>query len=278
MIRVRDEEDWIAKSLLSLNEFADEVVVVNNNSADFTLEEIERVKKQLKYKLIVENETSDDICQVSNHALSLTSYHWIFRWDSDFIAYTSGNRNIKYLREYLLSLNPRKYYLIYPHTFSFAGDLFHVKTGKETNSEGYIHNWHPKLKYVKKRKFESLQIPFFYKIMRLRKIYFVHIGSAKPLKKILYRFFWLYWQQHLAEFPEIDQFISAKSQQDWDGLEPEKIAVKEFRRLILPLRKFEKAEFGDYPELMKKDIENPQFKIIYKNGKPYSRTDFEEFD
>jgi glycosyltransferase involved in cell wall biosynthesis len=276
MIRVRDEEVWIAKSLLSLNEFADEVVVLNNNSVDHTLDEIEKIRKKLKYELKLVNETSNDICEVSNHALSLTYYRWIFRWDSDFIAYTSGARYIKKLREYLLNLNSKKHYLIFPTTFSFAGDLFHVKTGKETNSEGYIHTWHPKLNYVKKGKFESLQVPFFFKLKRLRDVFFVHIGSAKPLRKILHRFFWLYWQFHLDEFPEIDQYIEHEATQKWNGIKPEEIAIKEFRRLILPLRKFEKMEFGEYPELMKNDLKKPKLKMIYKDGKPFSRTDFKD--
>ena len=278
MIRVRDEEEWIAKSLLSLNEFADEVVVVNNNSTDRTLIEIEQVKEQLKYKLIVEDEPSDDICKVSNHALSLTSYRWIFRWDSDFIAYTSGNRNIKFLREYLLSLNSGKHYLIFPLTFSFAGDLFHVKTGKETNSEGYVHTWHSKLEYIKKGKFESLRIPFFYKIKRLKEIYFVHIGSAKSIKRLLYRFFWLFWLKERDKFATIDEFIIHISKEKWNGLSPEKITIQKFRDLILPIRKFEIKEFGEYPQIMKEEIANPKYKVVYKNGEPFSRVDFEKFD
>lgn len=277
MIRVRDEEEWIAKSLLSLNEFADEVVVVNNNSTDRTLTEIEKVKEQLKYKLIVEDETSDDICKVSNHALSLTSCRWIFRWDSDFIAYTSGERNIKLLREYLLSLNSGKHYLIFPLTFSFAGDLFHVKTGKEFNSEGYIHTWHRKLEYIKKGKFESLQVPFFYKIKRLKEIYFIHIGSAKPIRRLLYRFFWLFWQNELNNYSKIDDFIAHISHERWNDLSPEKIAIQKFKDLILPIRKYEIKEFGEYPQIMKEEVANPKYKVVYKNGESFSRTDFEKY-
>ncbi len=278
MIRVRDEEDWIAKSLLSLNEFADEVVIVNNNSSDCTLTEIEHVRKQLRFKLIVENEVSDDICKVSNHALFLTSYRWIFRWDSDFIAYTSGNQNIKYLRNYLLSLNSKRHYLIFPLTFSFAGDLFHVKTGRETNSEGYIHTWHPQLKYVTRGKYEVLHVPFFYKIKRLSKIYFIHIGTAKPIKKLLYRFFWFPWKKELEKYSMIDNYIAHISHEKWNDFSPEKIAIQKFRDLILPIRKYDTKEFGKYPKILKDDILTPKLRIIYKNGEPFSRSDFEESD
>lgn len=276
MIRVKNEEEWIALSLLSLNEFADEVIVVNNNSTDNTLTEIEKVRAKLKYDLIVKSESSNDICKVSDHALKLTNYRWIFRWDSDFIAHTTGKQNIKFLREYLLSLNPKRHYLIYPLTFSFAGDLFHVKTGSETNSEGYIHTWHPKLRYAKKGKFEILKVPYYYKIKRISDYYFAHIGSAKPLHKILHRFFWLYWQFHLNEFSTIDEYIENESREKWNGVAPELIAAKEFKRLILPVRKFKVEEFGDYPEIMREKLVDPKFKITYKDGEPFSRRDFTE--
>jgi len=276
MIRVRDEDEWIAKSLLSLNEFADEVVVVNNNSTDDTLGEIERVRNKLKYRLIVEDEVSGDICKVSNHALLLTSYRWIFRWDSDFIAHTSGERNIKNLRNHLLGLNPKKHYLIFPITFSFAGDLFHVKTRSETNSEGYIHTWHSKLKYVTKGKYEVLWVPLFYKIRRILEINFIHIGTAKPLKKLLYRFFWFPWKKELDKYNRIDDYITHISHDKFNDLNPKKIAIAKFRELILPIRKYNIEEYGEYPEIMKDDIKNPKLRIIYKNGRPFSRNDFEE--
>ncbi len=274
MMRVNNEEKWIAKSLLSLNDFADEVVVVNNNSNDNTWQEIRRVNPELNYKLIVEDESSNDICKISYHALSLTTFRWIFRWDADFIAHTAGDRNIIKLREYLLNLHPRKFYLIFPLTVSFAGDLFHVKTGRETNSEGYIHTWHPNLKYVKRGKFEVLKVPFFFKIKRIRKIFFVHIGSAKSIRKLLHRFFWLYWQDHLDDFPKIEDYIAHELQTRYNNIDPEDFVVQEFRRLILPIRKFQKSEFGDYPELLKDNLQHPDFKVSCKNGEPFGRSDF----
>jgi len=48
--------------------------------------------------------------------------------------------------------------------------------------------------------------------------------------------------------------------------------------LILPIRKFEIKEFGEYPQIMKEEVENPKYKVVYKNEKPFSRVDFEKFD
>ena len=191
MMRVKNEEKWIKASLISLNNFADEVVIVNNASTDSTKIQIEEVADKLKYEVIYRENDNPDICVISNFALSLTSYHWIFRWDGDFIAHTSGKNNIKYLRNYLLSLNPQNFYYIYPLTVSFSGDFFHIRNNHALHSEGYIHSYHPSIKYVFSGKFEVLKIPLFFKILRLKKIYFFHIGTVKTLKRTIYRTYWM---------------------------------------------------------------------------------------
>ncbi len=275
MIRVKNEEECISTSLLSLNDFADEVVIIDNGSTDNTLEEIEKVKSKLSFPVLLHHNSDRDYCNISNEALNLTSHRWIVRWDADFIAFTSGKNNIKILRNYLLSLDQKKYYYIYPLILSLAGDLFHVKTGRELHSEGYIHNYHPSLKYIRKGKFEALHVPIFYKIKRLKDIFFIHIGSAKPLKKLLYRFFWLFWLKEIDKYPDIESFIKKEAKEKWESASLNSIAISKFKELIFPIRKYEIAEFGEYPELLKPRLKKPSFRILYKDGVPFSRTDFE---
>ena len=100
MMRVKNEENWIGLSLRSLKAFADEVVIIDNGSTDNTVKEINKVIPDLPFNVIIERNPSYDICEISNRALALTSFRWIVRWDGDFIAYTSGERNIIGLRKY----------------------------------------------------------------------------------------------------------------------------------------------------------------------------------
>ncbi len=276
MIRVKNEEQWIAVSLSSLKGFADEVIIVDNGSTDHTINEILKVKSSLPFPIILRKNSSPDICQISNEALSLTSYRWIMRWDADFIAYTSGYRNIIKLRKYLLSLNQNNYYLIYPIMINFAGDLFHLQNKYELHSEGYIHTYYPALKYIKRGKFEFLKVPFFFNIKRISTIHFIHIGTAKSLDKLLYRFFWLKWlkEKDFDKYPTVNKFIEKEAKEKWDSASFESIIKKLFYGIICKLKKYDIAEFGDYPELIKQMLKNPPFRIIYKNGKPYSRSDF----
>ena len=278
MIRIKNEADWVAVSLLSLNGFADEVVIINNGSTDNTLKEIEKVRTKLDFPVQIRNDSDPDYCNISNEALKLTSHRWIVRWDADFIAFTSGKNNIKNLRKYLLSLNQKKYYCIYPLILSLAGDLFHVRTGHELHSEGYIHNFHPSMKYIKRGKFEVLKIPFFYKILRINEIEFFHIGSAKSWKKLLYRFYWVKWRKKemYKKYPDLEDYIKVQVEEEFGNTDLKKITSLKFKEYIFPVRKYNINEFGDYPELLKPALKKPSFKITYKDGKPYSRTDFDE--
>jgi glycosyltransferase involved in cell wall biosynthesis len=275
MIRVKNEEDWVGKSLKSIERFADEVIIIENNSDDKTIEKIKEIMTDYAIPIKLYQDKTNDICELSNKALSCTSFRWIFRWDADFIAYISGRRNIINLRNYLLSL-PNKFYLFYPITISFAGDLLHVKKNNEFHSEGYIHTFHKKLKYIKKGRFEVLKVPLFYKIKRIHEIYFVHIGSAKPQERLLYRSFWLYWLKanKNGKYPKINDYIKEQSKINWDSISLTEITKKEVEEIIKSnLVKYDENEFGEYPLLLKKTINNLPFKIIYKNGKPFSRSD-----
>jgi len=275
MMRVKNEENWIEKSLRSIEKFADEVIIIENYSVDKTLEKIKKVMTDYSIPIKLYRSKTNDICELSNKALSYTSFRWIFRWDADFIAYISDQENIANLRNYLLSL-PNKFYLFYPITISFAGDLFHVKKNNELHSEGYIHTFHKKLKYIKKRKFEVLKVPLFYKIKRIYEIYFVHIGSAKSKERLVYRSFWLHWLKanKNGKYPKIKDYIVEQTKMDWNANNLKIIAKNEVEKIIKSnLIKYDKSEFGEYPILLNNSVNNPFFKVTYKNGKPFSRSD-----
>ncbi|MCK4338870.1 MAG: glycosyltransferase [Candidatus Cloacimonetes bacterium] len=276
MIRVKNEEKWIAISLRSLKGFADEVIIVDNDSTDNTMNEILKVKSSLPFPIVLKKDSSPDICQISNKALSLTTHRWIMRWDADFIAYTSGDRNIIKLRKYLLSLNRNNFYVIYPLLINFSYDLFHLRKNKELHSENYIHTFHPLLKYEHKKRFVTLKVPFFFNVKRMLKIYFVHIGFVKPIEQLLERYFRHPWDKKEIrdEYPRMIDFIKAKALKIWNTDRLKDIIQKMFDEQKSFLYKYDREKYGDYPELLKPVLKNQSFRIIYKNGKPYSRSDF----
>ncbi|MBC8526678.1 MAG: glycosyltransferase [Candidatus Cloacimonetes bacterium] len=279
MIHVKNEEDWIGLSLQSLKSFADEVVIVDNGSTDRTVEEVKKIQPQLPYNIKLKQNPAGSMCEISNQALSLTTYRWVVRWGGDFIAFTTGSRNISKLRNYLLSLNRNNFYVIYPLLFNFSYDLFHLRKNKELHSENYIHTFHPLLKYEHKKIFVTLKVPFFFNVKRVLKIHFVHIGFVKPIEQLLERYFRHPWDKKEIrdEYPRMIDFIKAKAKEMWDTDKLKDIIQKIFDEQKLFIYKYDKEKYGDYPELLKPVLKNQPFKILYRNGKPYTRSDIPEF-
>ncbi|MCD4819433.1 MAG: hypothetical protein K8S23_12145 [Candidatus Cloacimonetes bacterium] len=275
MIRVKNEAEWIQASLLSLNGFADEAIIIENYSDDDSYEKIKEIIPKLKYKVILRKEKSTEFDYVSNLALSLTSYSWIFRWDGDFIGHTSGDNGLKNLRNYILALPSTNFYVIYPLLVNFYGDLFHVMKDKPLHSEGYIHSYHKRLEYFKKHNsIEVLKVPFFFKIINYQKIVMFHAGTAKTLQRMIYRSLWSEWLNNIKRYdhPTFKSYLSYKFSNNKDL--SRKYIIDEMEEKIKKTVKYSVEKFGDYPELMKPFLEKPTLKIIYKDVKPWSRNDF----
>ncbi|MDP8313976.1 MAG: glycosyltransferase [Candidatus Celaenobacter antarcticus] len=275
MMRVKNEEDWIGLSLQSLKSFADEVIIVDNGSTDNTIREVEKVIPILPFKVIIEQNPSYDICEIGNRALALTSYRWIVRWDGDFIAYTSGERNIIGLRKYLLSLNQHNFYHIYPVLINFSYDLFHIRKARDLHSEGYIHTFHPSLRYVKRGVFEVLKVPLFYRLIKIYDIYFIHTGNTKSIEKLLYRHYLLSWirLKKRRKACSIIDFIHAEAKKTWGTENLKKIIQEIFLEQRPYLQKYQVEKYGDYPQLVKPALQNQKYRIVYRDGKPFMRND-----
>jgi len=277
MCLVKDEADWVSLSLQSLEGFADEVIMIDNGSSDNTIAAMEAMREKVSYQLIIKSNPDPDFCNISNQALNLTSYRWIMRWGADFIAYSSGERNLCNLRKALLAMPANNYYVIYPLIVNFSGDLFHVKKGFELHSEHYILTWHKKAKYRKVRHYNTLTVPWFFSIKRDYRIWIAHIGSAKTYQKLIYRYFWVDWRsrRNFDIFPNIETFVKKEYDLVWESDAFKKYMQKAFYDMIFSkVRPYEIKEFGNYPALLKSYLENPPFKITYKDGKPVSRSDF----
>jgi glycosyltransferase involved in cell wall biosynthesis len=284
IIRNRNEE-WIDLSLISVKDFADEIVIADA-STDDTPQRIEKLAREynLNVKIIrIEDKSNSPLSDgriytyQSNLALKNTTYSWIFKWDADFIARTSGPYDIKKLREKLLSLDPRKYYLIYLSFVNLHCDLFHTYPGGVGPSkEAHIFTYSRGLVFKDTGRFERLLIPKYYKPLWIKEIYVFHLGTVKSAKRILYRKYWTDWREcgDYNRFPTLIDYIKFRLKTDYnidDLSEGEKIVVKEVCKNAIP---YDVQKYGDYPDVLKKELANPKYLLIYdKKGKLIGRND-----
>jgi len=203
-MRTKNDE-WIDLSLRSIRNFSDEVIVADT-STDQTPKIIEKVASEenikLKFIKIKEDEKTamssvETYVAQSNVALKNTRYKWVFRWEADFVARTSGSCNILNLRKQILSLDNKKYHWIEIPIINLDGDVFHIAQDPIT-VEAYACTFSPDLQFKKEPRMEILKAPKYYKVVRVNEFYIFHLRTVKSAKYLLFRRFWDDWKE-LAE-------------------------------------------------------------------------------
>lgn len=279
MIGTKDEEEWIGLNLESLKDFADEIVVIDS-SADRTPEIIEKVASEYNLNLRLIRYEVDDWVKTQKHAeiwnigLRNTSFRWVLLWEGDFIA----KKSIMNLKKEVLCLSPNIYHVIPLPVVNLGGDIFHW-SGK-LNLESRLYTYSDDFIYADRGRFEDPCVPFYYKpsykyILR-RHYHILHMGSLKNARRLLFRQFWTDWRElrDYDTFPKLDDYVMYRIKRDW-GMDDIEEASRYYVNEILckSLVPYDKNQFGEYPELLKQELENPRYKVIYKNGEIVGRND-----
>ena len=283
-ITTKNEEEWIELNLISIKDFADEIVIVDA-STDKTPEIIEKVasKYNLNVKLIhCESDqtqtagTAKEHAEHANITLKNASFRWAVWWEGDYIA----KKSIINLKEEILSLNPNIYHAISLPAVNLEGDIFHQRRNGKLNIQSRVHTYSDALIYEDRGRFEVLHIPLYYKqsykyILR-RQYHIFHMDTVKSARRLLFRRFWTDWRElkDWNRFPRLDDYVAYRIKKDWNIEDIEEAARYYVNEILCKsLVPYDKNQFGDYPELLKKELEKPRYKVIYKNGKIIGRND-----
>ena len=272
IMRVKDEKDWISLSIQSIKDVSDEIVIVDNGSTDGTYEIVEKMAFEEKKIIKLWQRPDLDHCALSNFALNQARYRWIFRWDGDMVAHTNGRHSIVNLRKRLLSLDTRRYYLVYLRHINLSGDLFHQNPEEMVHIEEYIHTHSDRAQYVQPRRYEAIKIPKYYRVLFWYEPYSFHV-DVKPASRTLLRYFWEDWMElkDYEKFPTLEDYVNVKIENEFGTTswqEAERICL---RRIYQNHIRYDPKVFGPYPELLKPYLENLKYELIYKDGKIVGR-------
>jgi glycosyltransferase involved in cell wall biosynthesis len=234
IMRVKDEMDWIEPSCRSIMACADEIVIVDNGSTDGTYQTLQLISSTNSELVRLWRQPDLDHCALSNFALEKTRFRWVFRWDGDMVAHTSGKNAISGLRERILSLDPRRYYLIYLRHINLSGDLLHQDPREMVHIEEYIHTYSNTARYVHPGRFEAIKVPKYYKILFWYEPYSFHV-NVKPAKRMLLRYFWEDWMElkDYLRFPTLEDYVNEKIENEFgtpSWQEAERICIKKICR------------------------------------------------
>lgn len=267
-MRVKNEVDWIRPSILSLQGFADEIIVVDNGSQDGTVDLIKKLQEITTTPLLLFEKPKLDINTLSNFAVAQTTFRWVVRWDGDFVAHTTGKNAISNLRQRIFSLDPRCYHLIYLRLINLCGDLFHQNSMEMVHIEEYIHTFSDQAHYIHPGRFEALKTPIYYRVHFWYETYAFHV-NVKSSRRMLMRYFWEDWMElkDYKQYPRLEDYVKAHLPEAFGTSsldEAEQICMLNAAQNYTPYRQ---DLFGPYPELLQAQLKEPKYQLLYDDNR-----------
>lgn len=271
IVRAKDEETWLNASLKSVAAVADEIIVGDNGSVDSTPAVLDRLSAELT-RLKVLREPKLGIRDLTNRLIESSQYRWALRWDADFIAHTEGDCSIGNFKEWLMSLDSRRYAFVYPRMVELCGDLNHQRRQTPSRADCHCFVQSPQLRYVYDRAgYEAPRVPFWYQVLRYERPTFFHV-DVKPAAR-MYRSF--LWKRFL-----IDRHRRSDSFDDYlaeelagTGSTLEEAAEEWMIGTFCDLVPYDQKRYGDHPKLLQPFLKKPPFRLIYRSGRIVARSE-----
>ena len=268
-------EPFVNSSLLSIKDLVDEFIVVDC-STDDTPTKVKQVAKEhalnLKYFHMKPN-----ITKQLKTAVKMSSYEWLLHWAGDFIAYTSGKRDIRQLKDITKTYPKDKFCFIEFSVLNVELDLLHT-TKNPYHCEAYFFKYSPLLMemsllrilrkyisiYVKKRlprRSPFIPYPLWYDRITLNQIFAMHLGSVKPQFRLLERKYDIIWtvvsdaikQKFSNSFEEYFRYCIKRDynkdiKNDKEEVVQTYIEMLKKERNLIP---YNIEVYGDYPIVLK---------------------------
>lgn len=268
LLPTQNEEQMVKLSILSLLDFADEIIIVDNGSIDNTKKIIQELVNQFQKVKFYDKPELSDLHHNRQFALTKSKYRWICRFDSDYVAYTSGKNNIQKLRRYLLNL-PRSFLpkVINLYKVNIDGDFWHVRVDKFSSTgkvirgpEPRIYEFFPFLAFTRfgRREYVSFQ-EFLHNII-LKTVFYMHC-TIKSSFNLFLRSERTNWRElgDFKKYPTLLSYIRHKIKkkyhtEDLKGAVSQYVENKIFNEKNYI--KYDVEKYLPYPSLILKEMEN----------------------
>jgi len=268
LLPTQNEETIIKLTILSFLDFADEIIVVDNGSIDNTKEIIKEIANQYSKVVFYDKPELRDLFENRRFALGKSKYRWVCRFDSDFVAYTSGTNNIMKLRKFLLNLPKKKLRpkIILLSKVNIDKDFYHTKIYDSLSDKklevirGAYHKIYEYFPLLTFQRFKSVEIGTFRNLMKkiiLKTIYYMHC----TIKSNLYLFLRSgrpYWRKigDYKKYPTIKSYMLDIIKEKYgtnDFNEACKIFMKNREDKDIYIE-YKIDKYLPYPEIIKKEL------------------------
>lgn len=260
IIRCHNEDTFLKECIGSILNFVDEVVFINNNCTDNSVD----IAKQFKIKIVNFNYNvgGDVSCKdYANWCNQQAKCDYLLRWDADMIAY----ENFAIIRDFY----DKNLKTIWYHLVNFHGDHLHTELNALRIPEPYL--FHKSLKYQehKKNLNEELCCPPRTSIhSKYIEIPIAIHFDVKSTKKYLLRKEMNYYRKKRISNMSLLEWTEKKYNLNW---------VDKLNVIENEILKRVHLYHGNYPKILNEYILNPTYKIIYVHKKPRLRISRENF-
>jgi glycosyltransferase involved in cell wall biosynthesis len=269
LMRLKNESRFIEAAIRSLAPFVEQFSIVDNGSTDGTPEIIERVALELSLDYTLDLFPNEDFGEVCDRALRNTTCQWVLRWDGDMIARTDGPESFARIREFALSLDPARYYVVYFPHIRLEGDLFHQDPDFLLHDEDWLFTFSPELRHQRVGRYREVLYPLSYKRVSCRMLSSFHIASLDPPEALIMRRYWTDWR-HLNDFaayPTLRSYVEERIKVDYgtDSLtEAGALFIRERFAGFVP---YDRERFGDYPAFLKPFLDSLPALLVERDGR-----------
>ncbi len=285
LIPTQNEEAIVALCILSFLDFGDELIVVDNGSVDHTKQIIrdlaERHPRKVKF---YDKPSLPDLYHNRQFAFSQSSYRWVVRADSDYVAYTSGKYSILPFRDQLLSqkrsLLPKVYAV--PQV-NVVGDFWHTGVGRNLREEEdqtgqytqaptsppmlRIYEVFPGFRFKRLGRWEGVR---FNRLLKKIQITLEHPlwmqCSLKSTRNYLFRSERTNWREfgEFDRYPTLESYVQEAIQHKYDTQDIDQAAQLYFQQNVCSLlKKYDPEKYYPYPELVRKQMAlNSIYRIV----------------
>ena len=204
---ITKDDIWLEESLRSIENYIDELVVVDSSSKEYLSRNTKLVSELSipEKKHIVRDLNKREARKL---AFDNCTRSWILVWDGDVVAMDEGRNNISELMKYVRSLDTRKYYykIFFPQILigknfrEVQKQYYHVEAWIVSNSRHF--KWNPK------KIWDRGSTPLFFKKKVLDIPYALHINHIRPREMELNRIISVEWyrSQNRGENIDYDTF------------------------------------------------------------------------
>jgi glycosyltransferase involved in cell wall biosynthesis len=273
LLSAQNEEKIIRMCVESFLEFGDEIIIVTNGSTDSTRDICKKLVEEHPERVqFYDKPELPDLSQNRAYALTKAKYRWVFRGDSDYIAYNDedGKNSITNLRHRIMQT-----ITLFPTSFwvEQVNISYKLKLTREVKINNDIPNKIPQtfgegsmpriylntplLKFGKIGANEGVLYGVFYKQIFITQPYWFHI-TLKSDEDLFLRSARREWREQSDKYKNILDYIKKVHIPKYYFNKTFEEAKYEYIELVIKsnLIKYDENKYFQYPKRLKRIIDN----------------------